>query len=78
MTFEDPHLSPIIAQDVEKQLIDLVLYDKLITITCDGAPNMRDMFTFLSRRNIQYINCIAHKLHLIVCNNLDLLVALKK
>jgi hypothetical protein len=78
MTFEDRHFSRIIAQEIEKQLIDLDLYDKLVTVTCDAAPNMRNIFTYFSRRNIQYINCVAHKLHLIVCNSLDLWVTLKK
>jgi hypothetical protein len=78
MKFEDRHFSPIIAQEIEKQLIELELYDKLVTITCDGAPNMADMFTYFSRRNIQYIKCIAHKLHLIICNSLNLWVVPKK
>jgi hypothetical protein len=78
MCFQDRHYSPIIAQEIEKQLIDLNLYDKLVTITCDGAPNMRDMFTYFTRRNIQFIHCIAHKLHLIICNSLDLWVTRKK
>jgi len=78
MSFKDRHFSPLIANEIEKQLISLNLYDKLISITCDGAPNMRDMFTYFNRRNIKYINCIAHKLHLIICNSLNLWVTTKK
>ena len=78
MSFEDRHYSPIIAQEIEKQLTSMNLFSKLVTITCDGAPNMRDMFTYFSRTNIQYIWCIAHKLHLIVCNSLNLWVIMRK
>ena len=78
MTFEDRHFSPLIANEIEKQLISLKLYDKLVTITCDGASNMRDMFTYFSRQNIRYIHCIAHKLHLIICNSLNIWISSKK
>ncbi|CAF3899786.1 unnamed protein product [Rotaria sordida] len=78
MTFEDRHYSILIANEIENQLINLNLYDKLVTITCDGAPNMRDMFSYFTRRNIKYIHCTAHKLHLIICNSLNLWVASKK
>ncbi|CAM4794593.1 unnamed protein product [Rotaria magnacalcarata] len=78
ITFEERHFSPLIAQEIEKQLISLGLYDKLVTITCDGAANMRDMFTYFTRRKIKYIHCLAHKLHLIICNSLNLWVTTKK
>jgi hypothetical protein len=78
MTFEDRHFSLLIAQEIERQLISLGLYDKLITITTDGAPNMRQMFDYFTRRNIRYIHCVAHKFHLIICNGLNLWVSLKK
>ncbi|CAF1168436.1 unnamed protein product [Rotaria sp. Silwood1] len=78
MQFEDRHYSLTIANEIENQLINLNLYDKLVTITCDGAPNMREMFNYFSRRNIKYIHCTAHKLHLIICNSLNLWVTTKK
>ncbi|CAF1307026.1 unnamed protein product [Rotaria magnacalcarata] len=78
MTFEERHYSIIIAQEIEKQLIHLGLYDKLVTITCDGAYNMRHMFTYFSRRNIKYIQCVAHKFHLVICNSLNLWTTPKK
>ena len=78
MKFGDRHSSLSIANEIEKHLINLNLYDKLITITCDGASNMRDMFTYFTRQNIKYIHCIAHKLHLIICNSLNLWVSSKK
>ena len=39
---------------------------------------MRDMFNYFNRPNITYIHCIAHKLHLIICNGLNLWVKQKK
>ena len=78
MSFEERHFSPIIAAEIEKQLINLDLFDKLVTITCDGAANMKDMFNYFSRRNIKFIWCIAHRLHLVICNSLNLWVTLKK
>ncbi|CAF3145018.1 unnamed protein product [Rotaria sp. Silwood2] len=78
MQFEDRHYSLTIANEIENQLINLNLYDKLVTITCDGAPNMREMFNYFSRQNIKYIHCTAHKLHLIICNSLNLWVTTKK
>ena len=74
----DRHFSSPIAHNIEKQLKELDLYDKLVTITADGASNMKDMFTYFTRRNVNYIQCIAHKLHLIICNGLKLWTSLKK
>ncbi|CAF1212449.1 unnamed protein product [Rotaria sordida] len=78
ITFDDRHFSMLIAQEIEKQLISLRLYDKLFTVTCDGASNMRHMFTYFNRRNIKYINCIAHKFHLVICNSLNLWISVTK
>ena len=78
ITFEGRHFSKLIAQVIENELVSLGLYDKLVTITCDGASNMRDMFNYFNRPNITYIHCIAHKLHLIICNGLNLWVKQKK
>lgn len=78
LTFDERHFSMLIAQEIEKQLINLGVFDKLITITCDGASNMRSIFTYFNRRNIRYLHCIAHKLHLIICNSLNLWVPIKK
>ncbi|CAF4478194.1 unnamed protein product, partial [Rotaria sp. Silwood2] len=74
------HFSKLIAHVIENELISLGLYDKLVTITCDGASNtnMRDMFNYFNRTNITYICCIAHKLHLVICYSLNLWVKEKK
>lgn len=78
MTFEDRHTSPLIAQEIEKQLSSLHLYDKLVSITCDGAANMRQMFNYFTRKNMKFIHCFAHRLHLVICNSLNLWVSVKK
>ena len=39
---------------------------------------MRDMFNCFNRPNITYTRFIAHKLHLIICNSLNLWVKQKK
>ena len=38
----------------------------------DGAPNMIASFDFLSRTDINRIQCMVHKIHLVVCNGLGL------
>ena len=78
ITFEGRHFSKLIAQAIENELISLGLYNKLVTITCDGASNMRSMFNYFNRPNITYIYCIAHKFHLVICNSLNLWVKEKK
>lgn len=78
ITFEGRHFSKLIAQVIENELISLGLYNKLVTITCDGASNMRSMFNYFNRPNIKYIYCIAHKFHLVICNSLNLWVKEKK
>ena len=71
-SFQTRHYSELIGLEIEKQLIELKLFDKVTSITCDGAPNMVKMFDYLSRPEINRIRCQAHLLHLIVCNGLGL------
>ena len=78
ITFQERHFSKLIALVIENELVGLSLYDKLVSITCDGASNMRNMFNYFSRPNITCIRCIAHKLHLIICNSLNLWVKHEK
>ena len=67
--FDERHTSENIAQAIEFELKRLKAYDKASTITCDGASNMKKAFDYLQLRRIQ---CIAHKLHLVICNGLCL------
>ncbi|CAF4718102.1 unnamed protein product [Rotaria magnacalcarata] len=71
-SFDKRHFSDLIGKEIEKQLTDLNIFHKITTITCDNAPNMLGLFQHLSRADIQHIPCMAHLLHLIVCNGLGI------
>ncbi|CAF4339092.1 unnamed protein product, partial [Rotaria sordida] len=43
------HYSSIIGRVIEKQLTELQIFDKVTTITCDGAPNIVGLFDYFSR-----------------------------
>jgi hypothetical protein len=77
-SFHQRHFSDLIGIEIEKQLVELKLFDKVTSITCDGAPNMVKMFDYLSRPDITRIRCQAHLLHLIVCNGLGLWIDKRK
>jgi hypothetical protein len=64
--------------EIENQLRELKLFNKVTSITCDAAPNMVKMFDYLSRTDVTRIRCQAHLLHLIVCNGLGLWIDKKK
>ena len=66
-SFDQRHFSHLIDKEIEKQLVDLNIFHKITTITCDNAPNMLGLFKHLSR-DIKYIPCMDHILHLIICN----------
>ncbi|CAF1479092.1 unnamed protein product [Adineta steineri] len=70
-TFDKRHFSDLIGKEIEQQLIDLNIFHKVTTITCDNAPNMLGLFQHLSRDIIR-IPCMAHVLHLILCNGLNI------
>ena len=70
-TFEKRHFSDLIGKEIEKQLVDLNLFHKVTTITCDNAPNMLAMFQHFSR-DMKHIPCMVHILHLVVCNALGI------
>ncbi len=69
----DRHTSKNISSTLEYQLKSLKIFDKTTTITCDGASNMKASFKSIDAR-IKRLQCLAHKLHLIVCNALGLWV----
>ncbi|CAF1619073.1 unnamed protein product [Rotaria magnacalcarata] len=70
-SFDQRHFSDLIGEEIEKQLVDLNIFDKITTITCDNAPNMLGLFNHLSR-DIKRIPCVAHVLHLTICNALGI------
>ncbi|CAF1384341.1 unnamed protein product [Didymodactylos carnosus] len=66
-SFSERHFGYNIAQAIENQLRQLVVYEKTRTITCDGASNVKKSFEQLDP-SIQRLQCLGHKFHLIVCN----------
>ncbi|CAF1449689.1 unnamed protein product [Adineta steineri] len=70
-TFDKRHFSDLIGKEIEQQLVDLNIFHKVSAITCDNAPNMLGLFQHLSRDIIR-IPCMAHVLHLIICNGLNI------
>ncbi|CAF1387575.1 unnamed protein product [Rotaria sordida] len=52
------HYSSIIGRVIEKQLTELQIFNKVTTITCDGAPNIVGLFDYFSRTGINRINNI--------------------
>jgi hypothetical protein len=70
-TFDQRHYSDLIGYEIEKQLINLNIFHKVTTITCDNAPNMVALFQHLTRP-LCHIPCMAHIIHLILCNALGI------
>ncbi|CAF4335686.1 unnamed protein product, partial [Rotaria sordida] len=66
------HYSSIIGRVIEKQLSELQIFDKVTTITCDGAPKIVGLFDYFSRTGINRIQCMVHTIHLIICNGLSI------
>ncbi|CAF1292438.1 unnamed protein product, partial [Didymodactylos carnosus] len=64
----DPISASNIVQAIKTILKDLGIYTKVITITCDGASNMVKACEGFP--SIQQIWCVAHRLHLVICNAL--------
>ncbi|CAF4527645.1 unnamed protein product, partial [Didymodactylos carnosus] len=64
-------MSKTIAETIIEKLKNLGVYEKITSITCDNASNMVKMFDSL-RDGVTRLGCIAHKLHLVICNALCL------
>ncbi|CAF0857088.1 unnamed protein product [Didymodactylos carnosus] len=69
--FRHRHMSKTIAETIIEKLKNLGVYEKITSITCDNASNMVKMFDSL-RDGVTRLGCIAHKLHLVICNALCL------
>lgn len=63
--FSERHTGKQISCTIKKELKRLQVYEKVRTITCDGASNVRKSFETLKPKRV---HCIGHKLHLTVCN----------
>ena len=75
-TFDQRHYSHLIGREIEKQLINLNIFHNVTTITSDNAPNMVALFQHLTRP-VGHIPCMAHIIHLILCNALGIWVTKK-
>jgi 3-polyprenyl-4-hydroxybenzoate decarboxylase len=73
----DRHTSVNISSELEHHLKRLKIHDKTTTITCDGASNIKAAFKSIDAR-IKRLQCLAHKLHLVVCNSLGLWIKSEK
>ena len=61
--FPERHTSSQISHIIKRELKRLQVYDKIHTITCDGAVNIKTAFESLKPKRV---HCLEHKLHLIV------------
>ena len=75
-SFDERHHAENIAADVGLRLRDLNIQKKITTVTCDGAFNMRNAFD--SFDGIDRLWCVAHRMHLVICNGLGLWKKKKK
>jgi hypothetical protein len=71
--YQERHTSENIASQLQEHLKRLKIFDKTTTITCDGASNMKASFKRIDPK-IKRLQCLAHKMHLIICNGLGLWV----
>ena len=75
-SFTQRHVSSNIALEIQTCLHALGIKNKVTSVTCDGATNMRNAFDMLT--NINRLWCVAHRIHLTVCNGLFLWKKSKK
>ncbi|CAF1421677.1 unnamed protein product [Rotaria sordida] len=69
--FQDRHTADNVSSEIEQHLKRLNIFDKTVSVTCDGASNIKAAFKKLDPK-IRRIQCLAHKLHLIISNALGL------
>ncbi|CAF1549422.1 unnamed protein product [Adineta ricciae] len=69
-SFKERHFAHNIAEEVNSCLREFDIHNKITTVACDGAANMKKAFD--SYTNIDRLWCVAHRLHLSVCNGLGL------
>ncbi|CAF3343095.1 unnamed protein product, partial [Rotaria socialis] len=75
-SYDQRHLASNIAAEVHNRLHDLGIEDKVTSVTADGATNMANAFSSLD--NVDRFWCVAHRLHLTLCNGLCLWKKFKK
>ncbi|CAF4139247.1 unnamed protein product, partial [Adineta steineri] len=70
-SFNERHSAVNIVRYLKETLNSLEIYDKIISITCDGGPNLIAACKKLDRI-IKRIWCCGHRLHLVIVNGLGL------
>jgi hypothetical protein len=70
-SYHKRHFAENISNEMEQRLRYLNIYEKVVTITCDGASNMRSAFALFDP-SIRVLWCFAHRIHLVICNGLGL------
>ncbi|CAF4166579.1 unnamed protein product, partial [Rotaria sordida] len=76
-SFHHRHFSSNISMIIKKELKELNIFEKTRSITTDGAANMLKAADMLGG-DIKQIYCVAHRLHLVVCNGLGLWIRAKQ
>lgn len=64
--FHDRHVAIRIGKTIQEKMQQFKIKDKVVAMTTDGATNMQAMIHYLDNKKINWIWCIAHKLHLVV------------
>ena len=68
--FDGRHFAQNVAVAVKGSLSALNIEDKIVSVTSDGGSNIRVAFNDFYR--FDRIWCVAHRLHLVICNGLGL------
>ncbi|CAM4852090.1 unnamed protein product [Rotaria magnacalcarata] len=69
-SYDKRHSSSQIASEVYNCLRELGIEQKVTSVTCDGAQNMKNAFDMFDGADRLW--CVAHRLHLTICNGLAL------
>ncbi|CAF2061700.1 unnamed protein product [Rotaria magnacalcarata] len=76
-SFHHRHFSSNISMIIKNELKELNIFEKTRSITTDGAANMLKAAQMLGG-DIKQIYCIAHQLHLVICNGLGFWIRKKR
>ncbi|CAF3428308.1 unnamed protein product [Rotaria socialis] len=76
-SFHHRHFSSNISMIIKNELKELNIFEKTRSITTDGAANMLKAAQMLGG-DIKQIYCIAHRLHLVICNGLGFWIRKKR
>lgn len=69
-SYDKRHSALDIATEVHNRLRHMSIDQKVTSVTCDGAKNMQNAFHMFDK--VDRFWCVAHRLHLTLCNGLAL------